>query len=171
MPYALWEMATLPKPRELQRMTALAQLEVEELQLAVAQERAEIDAASPDIPEATRRFLEVVQEVLNRLQATLDVPVGVTVEQVAERLTVTAPTVRKWLDEGLLQRVEGRKPVEIAQRSVVVTERALARVREHYPPQQWSKALAAYLHDQDLQDQDWFAEGIAALKRGDLVER
>jgi hypothetical protein len=61
-----------------------------------------------------------------RILDTLDVPIGVTVEQAAERLDVTAPTVRKWLKEGLLRRTEGRKPVEVDPRSLIELRCALA---------------------------------------------
>ncbi len=36
---------------------------------------------------------------------------------------MSKPTVRKWLAEGLLERVAGLKPVEITQRSVIAVER------------------------------------------------
>jgi hypothetical protein len=56
----------------------------------------------------------ILKEVLSRrMRDTLDVPFGATVEQAAERLEVASPTVRKWLKEGLLKRVKGRKPAEI----------------------------------------------------------
>jgi hypothetical protein len=81
------------------------------------------------------------------------------------------PTVRKWLVEGLLKRVEGRRPVEISQRSVVEVERVLGSVRENHPARRWSEALAAFLHDRDLLGQEWAREGMEQLKRGELVER
>jgi hypothetical protein len=46
---------------------------------------------------------------------------------------VSEPTVRKWLAEGLLERVEAHKPMEIAQRSVIEVERVLGTIRESYP--------------------------------------
>ena len=98
-------------------------------------------------------------------------PIGVTVEQAAERLDVTTPTVRKWLKEGLLRRTEGRKPVEVDPGSLIELHRALTTVRESYPSRQWSKALAAYLHDRDLQSQAWFSKGRDELRRGEFIER
>jgi len=91
--------------------------------------------------------------------------------QAAERLEVSEPTIRKWLAEGLLERVEGRKPVEIAQRSVIEVERVLGTVRESYPARRWSEALAAFLHDRDLLGQDWLREGVDQVRRGELIER
>lgn len=106
-----------------------------------------------------------------RVQKALDLPGGLTVAQAAERLQVSEPTVRKWLAEGLLERVEGRKPAEIAQRSVIDVERLLEAVRDSYPARRWSEALAAFLHDRDLLGQEWAREGIEQLKRGELIER
>jgi hypothetical protein len=84
---------------------------------------------------------------------------------------VSEPTIRKWLAEGLLERVAGRKPVEVTQRSVIDVERVLGAVRESYPARRWSEALAAFLHDRDLVGQEWAREGVEQLRRGDLVER
>jgi excisionase family DNA binding protein len=117
------------------------------------------------------RALGRLEALSARVQKTLDVPGGITVSQAAERLAVSEPTVRKWLAEGLLGRVEGRRPVEITQRSVIEVERVLEAVRESYPARRWSEALAAFLHDRDLLDQGWAREGIEQLRRGELVER
>ena len=139
-------------------MTALARLDAEELLLEVESEQASVSASgdsSSVSPVEYGKLLERWALLARRILDTLDVPIGVTVEQAAERLDVTAPTVRKWLKEGLLRRTEGRKPVEVDPRSLIELRRALATVREHYPARQWSKAMAAYLHDRDLQSQAW----------------
>ncbi len=155
-------------------MTALAHLDAEELRLEVEREQASIGAAadSPSISRAEYgRLLERWAQLTRRILEGLDVPIGVTVEQAAERLDVTAPTVRKWLKEGLLQRTEGRKPVEVDPGSLIELQRILASVREIYPARQWSKALAAYLHDRDLQSQPQFVDGRREFERGEFVER
>lgn len=165
---------TLPKPRELQRMTALVRLDAEELRLEIEREQASINASpeSPDIPSATlNAVLASLAELTQRILERLDVPIGVTVEQAAERLHVTAPTVRKWLRDGLLQHTTGRKPVEIDPRSLLELQRALVRVRDSYPAREWSKALAAYLHDRDLQSQAWSIKGHDEFERGEFIER
>ena len=155
-------------------MTALAHLDAEELRLEVEREQASV-GASTDAPSISRveygKLLERWAQLTQRILEGLNVPIGVTVEQAAERLDVTAPTVRKWLKEGLLQRTEGRKPVEVDPRSLIELQRVLASVREIYPARHWSKALAAYLHDRDLQSQPWFVEGRREFERGEFVER
>jgi hypothetical protein len=105
------------------------------------------------------------------MQQILQWPGGLTVSQAAEHLHVSEPTVHKWLTEGLLEQIEGRKPVEISQRSVIKVERILQGVRENYSARHWSEALAAFLHDRDLLSQDWAREGIEQLRRGEFVER
>lgn len=153
-------------PTQLRRRAALARLEAEGLADAVF----ELRTASLSKPEL-ERALERVEALSARVQKALDLPGGLSVAQAAERLEVSEPTIRKWLAEGLLQRVKGHKPVEIAQRSVIEVERVLDTVRESYPARRWSEALAAFLHDRDLLGQAWAREGIEQLRRGELVER
>jgi hypothetical protein len=144
----------------------MARLEAEELADAVV----ELRAASHSEAEL-ESIVERLEALSARMQEALDLPGGVTVAQAAARLDVSGPTVRKWLDEGLLARVAGRKPVEISQRSVIDVERVLGSVRASYPARRWSEALGAFLHDRDLLGQEWAREGVEQLKRGELIER
>jgi hypothetical protein len=153
-------------PTQLRRRAALARLEAEELADAVS----ELRTASLSKSEL-ERVLERVETLSARVQKALDLPGGLSVAQAAERLEVSEPTVRKWLAEGLLERVEDHKPVEIAQRSVIEVERVLDAVRESYPARRWSETLAAFLHDRDLLGQEWAREGVEQLRHGELVER
>ena len=153
-------------PTQLRRRAALARLEAEELADAVS----ELRTASLSKPEL-ERALERVEALSARVQKALDLPGGLSVAQTAERLEVSEPTIRKWLAEGLLERVQSHKPVEITQRSVIEVERVLGTVRESYPARRWSEALAAFLHDRDLLGQGWVREGVEQLRQGELVER
>jgi hypothetical protein len=153
-------------PAQLRRRAALARLEAEELADAVS----ELRTASLSKPEL-ERALERVEALSARVQKALDLPGGLSVAQAAARLEVSEPTIRKWLAEGLLERVEGHKPVEIAQRSVIEVERVLDTIRESYPSRRWSEALAAFLHDRDLLGQEWVREGVEQMRRGELIER
>lgn len=153
-------------PTQLRRRAALARLEAEELAGAVS----ELRKASLSKPEL-ERALERVEALSARVQKALDLPGGLSVAQAAERLKVSEPTIRKWLAEGLLEGIEGHKPVEIAQRSVIEVERVLGMVRESYPARRWSEALAAFLHDRDLLGQEWAREGVEQLRQGELIER
>jgi hypothetical protein len=164
---------TVPKPRQLQRITALAHLDAEELRIEIENERATIEASSESqgLPVGElSALLDGLARRTQRLLRTLDVPIGVTVDQAAEWLEVTKPTVRKWLKEGLLRRITGRKPVEIDPRSLIELQRVLSTVKASFPARQWSKALTAYLHDSDLQSQAWFVKGRQEFERGEYVE-
>lgn len=153
-------------PAQLRRRAALARLEAEELADAVAELRTTSLSGSE-----FKQALERVEALSARVQKALDLPGGLSVAQAAERLEVSEPTVRKWLVDGLLEPVGGRKPMEVSQRSVIDVERVLATVRESYPARRWSEALAAFLHDRDLLGQEWAREGIEQLRRGELIER
>jgi hypothetical protein len=153
-------------PTQLRRRAALARLEAEELADAVS----ELRTASVSKSEL-ERALKRVEALSARVQKALDLPGGLSVAQAAERLEVSEPTIRKWLAESLLERVEDHKPVEITQRSVIEVERVLGTVRESYPARRWSEALAAFLHDRDLLEQGWAREGVEQLRQGELIER
>jgi excisionase family DNA binding protein len=88
-------------PTQLRRRAALARLEAEELVDAVS----ELRTASLSKPEL-ERALERVEALSARVQKALDLSGGLSVAQAAERLEVSEPTVRKWLAEGLLERVK-----------------------------------------------------------------
>lgn len=152
-------------------MTALAHLDAEELLFEITNERASSRADSREVSSAElNTVLASLAEIAQRIIETLDAPIGVPVEQAAERLDVTAPTIRKWLKDGLLERTEGRKPVEIEPRSLIELQHGLATIRDGYPARQWSKALAAYLHDRDLQGQSWATKGRDEFERGEFIE-
>ena len=159
-------MSSATAPTQLRRRAALARLEAEELVDAVS----ELRSASRSEAKL-ESIVERLEALSARIQEALDLSGGITVAQAAERLDVSEPTIRKWLAEGLLDRVEGRKPVEISQRSVIDVEHVLEAVRGSYPARQWSEALAAFLHDRDLLGQEWAREGVEQLRRGELVER
>jgi hypothetical protein len=97
--------------------------------------------------------------------------VGISVEQSAHRLQVSPPTIRKWIGEGLLDAIPGRKPVEVDPRSVVAVERVLENVKKSYPSREWTRALAAFLHDRDLAQTLGIAEAIEENKRAEYVDR
>ncbi len=120
------------------------------------------------LPDA---LLGEIAETLERLDTTLEAPIGLSVQQTADALQVSLPTVRKWVKGGLLQRVPDSAPIEVEPRSVHRLGRTLERVRLNFPAREWTRALAAYLHDTDLQGQDWVADGIADLRASRLVTR
>ena len=149
----------------------MALLEAEELLDQVARERSTLsDAPTGDALNALNETFDRIETIARRLRDALSDVGGVSVEQAASRLNVTAPTIRKWIREDFLEPIPDRKPVEIDARSVVRVERILDKVRETYPAREWTRALGAFLHDRDLLAQDWAREGIEQAKRGEFVD-
>lgn len=126
--------------------------------------------AARDLRPQVADFLEQIEATALRLRATLG-DAGISVEQSARRLQVSQPTIRKWIGEGLLDAIPGRKPVEVDPRSVGRVERVLENVRESYPSREWTRALAAFLHDRDLTRKLGVAEAIDEAERGGYVDR
>lgn len=157
--------------KQVERGAALARLEAEEVRDAVASLGVAL-SGSARLDRSVRERLDELSTATERLRAAFDeIPVGLTVAQAAFRLDVSIPTIKKWIRERLLESVPGRSPVEVTQFSVVRVERVLDNVRSVYPARKWTMALAAFLHDQDLQSQDWFSEGVEQFRRGEYVER
>lgn len=156
---------------QLARHTGLARLEVEDLAREVEAHREEIKRGPVKRSRAdTLVLMEAIAKKLDGLAQTLALSVGVTVEQAASLLEVSQPTVRKWLRESLLERVPDSRPAQLTPESVLSVRDVLAGVRERYPEREWTRALAAYLHDQDLQAEPWFREGLAAFRAGKFAE-
>ena len=156
---------------QLARRTGLARLEVEDLARVVDARREEIKRGPGKRSSADAlQWVEAIAARLEELAQTLAVSVGVTIEQAASTFEVSQPTVRKWLREGLLERVPDTRPTQLTPESVLLVRDILARVRENYPEREWTRALAAYLHDQDLRAQPWFREGLAAFRAGKFAK-
>ena len=116
-------------------------------------------------------LLETLQGSVVRLAETLDVPFGLSIEQTADRLDVTAPTIRKWLSEGLLARVAGRrKPIEIDQQSVETVEHALKARPGELPGAQMVAGTGGLPARPDVQSTPSFQKGLEDATRGDLIE-
>lgn len=160
-----------PRPTQMRRQAGLALLDAEEILDEVARERAALEDAAADRGRGEfDTALERIEVSARRLRETLKGTGGVSVEQAAQRLRVTDPTVRKWIGEGFLDAISDRKPLEVDPRSVVRVERVLENVRESYPSREWTRALAAFLHDRDLVRKLGVAEAIEEIERGEYVE-
>lgn len=156
----------------MRRQAGLALLDAEEILNEVARERAALEKAAPTRDRGELdTALERIEVSARRLRETLEGTGGVSVEQAAQRLQVTDPTVRKWIGEGLLDAIPDRKPVEVDPRSVVRVERVLENVRESYPSREWTRALAAFLHDRDLAQKLGVSKAIDESERGAYVDR
>ncbi len=52
-----------------------------------------------------------------------------------------------------------------------MVERVLENVKKSYPSREWTRALAAFLHDRDLAQTLGLAEAIEEAERGEYVDR
>lgn len=159
------------RSKRTRSQAGLALVDTEQMLDQVAREREALEQGSAqDLRPQVSDFLEQIEATALRLRATLG-DVGISVEQSARRLQVSQPTVRKWIGEGLLDAIPGRKPVEVDPRSVVRVEQVLGNVRESYPSREWTRALAAFLHDRDLARKLGVAKAIDEAGRGEYVDR
>ena len=99
---------------QLERCAALARLQAEQLRVCFVDARRSGDVTL---------LIDELELRVGSLLETLDLPFGLRVEQVAERLQVSKPTIKKWIDEQFLDQVPDRSPVEITQDSVLRVER------------------------------------------------
>lgn len=127
-------------------------------------ERERGDAELTAIREAADRLGEILR-ILN------EVAPGLTVEQASQKLGVSAPTVRHLARRGLLEQVPDRKPMEFVQASVLKLADAFDQAAAVYPGTDRGRALAAYLHDRDVQDQDWFRKGVSDYEARRLIRQ
>lgn len=159
------------KPKRTRSQAGLALVDTEQMLDQVAREREVLEQEpAKDLRPQVSDFLKQIEATALRLRDTLG-DVGISVEQSARRLHVSQPTIRKWIGEGFLDAIPGRKPVEVDPRSVVRVERVLANVRESYPSREWTRALAAFLHDRDLVRTLGVAEAIDEAERGGYIDR
>jgi len=155
--------------KHLERAVGAARLEADEVGLLLAALRVAVERSRA--ASSARGVLDLIASVEERVAAlheALDVPVGLSVEQGAACLGVSQPTVRRWIRDGLLDAVPGRKPIEVSQAGVLAVESILERVGDTLPECNRTRALAAYLHDRDLLGREWAVEGVAAYSRGEL---
>jgi hypothetical protein len=92
---------------------------------------------------------------------------GAKVSEAAGVLGLSQPTVRAWIDAGLLTTVSGAKPVRVDVLALAETKRALDLVRENADDRQLLAQVMRVLRDAAaLEGSD---EGFAHLRAGRLV--
>jgi excisionase family DNA binding protein len=92
---------------------------------------------------------------------------GAKVSEAARVLGISQPTVRAWIESGILTAVPGAKPVRIGMLSLAATKRALDLIREHIDDRQLLVHVMRVLRDRAaLEGAD---EGFADLHAGRTV--
>lgn len=117
-----------------------------------------------DEPDPVRR--QTLDEVRSHLVAR---DPGMKVADAARILGLTPPTVRSWLQSGVLDDVPGASPVRVDVRSLAEVKHAVDLLREHGHDRNLLVAVMRILRDRAALDGGDVAEGFADLAAGRLV--
>lgn len=118
--------------------------------------------------EAISAALELVRGASARLEQRVAASPGLPVAETAEYLGVSEPTVRAWLERGVLERLEGAKPVLVRRDSVRRAGRLLQELRARGQDRDWMQALVDLLHDKAETQRPEIKQGLDELRRGKL---
>lgn len=110
-------------------------------------------------PAEAGRLIDATRERL--LHRAPPVPVAVA----AKLLDVSQPTVRSWLDTGVLEDAD-RKPRAVRFDSIVRVHRLLAELRERGHDGSMRAALLAHLDDELTLNDDRLQRSIGSMRRG-----
>lgn len=119
------------------------------------------DLAKQDDDPTRRRSLDDVRDHVARRDR------GAKVSEAAEVLAISQPTVRAWLDAGILVALADSKPLRIEVLSLAGIKRALDLIRQHSEDRQLLVHVMRVLRDREaLAGSD---EGFADLRAGRVV--
>ena len=135
----------------------------------------ELRTLAPSHKRPAKRQLDALSSALRLLEdavARLDRPTpessGLPVAQAADYLGVSEPTVRAWLERGVLRRVPRAKPVLIERSSLRSAHRAVEELRRRGQDRDWLHALVDLLHDRVEQQRTELLRGMEEMKHGQL---
>lgn len=111
-------------------------------------------------PERKRSIIEVVSHVAGRER-------GAKVSEAAAVLGVSQPTVRAWIESGVLPAVPGTKPVRIEVLALTEAKRAVELIREHADDRQLLIRVMGILRDRAALA--GAEEGFADFRAGRVV--
>lgn len=117
-------------------------------------------ANAEDDPERRRSLSEVLSHVAGRER-------GAKVSEAGEVLGISQPTVRAWIDAGILTAVPDAKPVRIDVLALAETKRALDLIRDHIDDRQLLVHVMRLLRDRAALEGS--EEGFADLRAGRTV--
>lgn len=119
-------------------------------------------AAHEDDPDRRRSLDEVHRRVAARER-------GVKVSEAAAVLSLSQPTVRAWIEAGVLEPVRGASPVRIEVLSLVDVKHALDLVRQHAEDRHLLAHVMRILRDRADLASAALDEGLADLTAGRTV--
>ena len=94
---------------------------------------------------------------------------GAKVSDVASLLGISAPTVRSWIDAGVLRAVEGSTPRRIDVLSLAAAKRAVDLLRKHGDDRHLLAEVMRVLRDEAALDGDIVRAGLEDLEAGRTV--
>ena len=112
--------------------------------------------------ERRRRLVEVAERVAAR-------DGGVKVSDAAKILDVSAPTLRAWIDAGVLTTVAGRSPLRVAVSSLAATKRAVDAIRQGKDDRHLLVDVLRMLRDRAVISGQDSCEGIDDVGAGRLT--
>lgn len=125
------------------------------------------DAGQQDL-DAVWIALQRLEETVERLDGTATSPRGLQVAEAAVYLGVSEPTIRAWLQRGLLNAVLESKPAVVERSSLRRVHRAIKELRGRGQDRDWLRALVDVLHDHAERERPEIVAGLDELARGDL---
>jgi len=143
----------------------------EELRAAVGEtsQRGGRARALPDIfATQARAALKLIEDVMERLDRDAAALPGLPVSEAAEYLDVSEPTIRLWLDRGVLRKVPGFKPLLLERSSLRAAHRAVNELRARGQDSDWLRALVDLLHDRIERNSAAVRRGLEEMERGEL---
>jgi AcrR family transcriptional regulator len=116
-------------------------------------------AEDEDDEERRQRLIEVAERVAAR-------DGGVKASEAAAILGVSVPTVRAWIDAGVLQPLAGRSPLRVAALSLAATKRAVDAIRQGKDDRHLLVELLRMLRDRAVISGVDAREGLEDLMAG-----
>lgn len=114
------------------------------------------------------RAVEDISDAVGRLESEIARGTGLSVEATAQYLGISAPTVRAWVQRGVLKRKPGSKPLQIDRESARRVHRGLVELRARGQDREWMATLIDYLHDASDRRSEPVRKGLDELARGEL---
>jgi hypothetical protein len=157
-----------------QHQVAYAVLKLEdahdELQAAVGEtsQRGGRARELPDIFATQAGALKLIEDVMERLDRDAAALPGLPVSEAAKYLDVSEPTIRLWLDRGVLRKVPGFKPLLLERSSLRAAHRAVNDLRARGQDSDWLRALVDLLHDRIERNSADVRRGLEEMERGEL---
>jgi excisionase family DNA binding protein len=124
--------------------------------------RDELAASGHEVSSALKR----IDDAVARLNGVASVPRGLAVAEAAAYLKVSEPTVRDWLNRGVLAAVPDAKPVLVERSSLRQIHRLLAELRERGKDRDWLRAFVDYVHDLAVVRSAEAQQGLAEIDAG-----